>query len=182
MMMQMLAAGGIPPLTDGLRQADESNPKGYFEYEKTKQLGQNASWLPEARGKSVKIVAQLLHSLPSIEGLNYLVIFMERRLESVVRSQHEMLRRRGKTGATLSEERLRNVFLQQVAMAKRTLAARRIPTIFVNYDKTIENPADTISTLKSLFGESIDEKRMAEAVDPALRHPYGTGKENGPRA
>ena len=45
MMMQMLSAGGIPPLTDGSRQADESNPKGYFEYEKTKQLSQNASWL-----------------------------------------------------------------------------------------------------------------------------------------
>ncbi|MGK7933677.1 MAG: tetratricopeptide repeat protein, partial [Microcystaceae cyanobacterium] len=34
MMMQMLAAAGIPVMTDGVREADESNPKGYYEYEK----------------------------------------------------------------------------------------------------------------------------------------------------
>ena len=43
MMMQMLDAGGIPPLTDGLRKPDESNPRGYFEYEKAKQLRRDAS-------------------------------------------------------------------------------------------------------------------------------------------
>lgn len=34
MMMQMLAAGGIEPLTDGQREADEDNPRGYYELEK----------------------------------------------------------------------------------------------------------------------------------------------------
>lgn len=38
MMMQMLAAGGYPCLIDGVRQADEDNPHGYFEFEKTKGL------------------------------------------------------------------------------------------------------------------------------------------------
>ena len=38
MMMQMLAAGGLPPLTDGVRTADESNPEGYFELEAVKDL------------------------------------------------------------------------------------------------------------------------------------------------
>ena len=171
--MQMLAAGGIPPLTDGSRQADESNPKGYFEYEKTKQLGQNASWLTEARGKSVKIVAQLLSGLPSMKDLDYLVIFMERPLKQVVSSQHEMLRRQGKTGTILSDERLRNVFLRQILQAKLVLSARKIPTVFVDYDEVIRNPADTAAKLKRLLGEGIDEKRMVEAVDPALRHPYG---------
>ena len=33
MMMQMLVAGGLPPLTDGIREADTSNPKGYNEYD-----------------------------------------------------------------------------------------------------------------------------------------------------
>ena len=138
MMMQMLAAGGIPPLTDGSRQADESNPKGYFEYEKSKQLGRNASWLHEARGKSVKIVAQLLSSLPSMKDLDYLVIFMERPLEQVVSSQHEMLRRQGKTGTILSDERLRNVFLRQIMQAKWFLSVKKIPTLFVDYDKTTQ--------------------------------------------
>jgi predicted AlkP superfamily phosphohydrolase/phosphomutase/tetratricopeptide (TPR) repeat protein len=174
MMMQMLAAGGIPPLTDGSRQADESNPKGYFEYEKTKQLSQNASWLHEARGKSVKVVAQLLSSLPPMKELDYLIIFMERPLEQVVSSQREMLRRKGKAGTILSDERLRNVFLRQINQAKWFLSVKKIPTLFVDYDKTTQNPADTITKLASVLGESIDKKKMVEAVDPALRHRYGT--------
>ncbi|MBW1790341.1 MAG: alkaline phosphatase family protein, partial [Deltaproteobacteria bacterium] len=60
MMMQMLSGGGLPTLTEGKRTADEDNPRGYFEYEKVRQLRRDASWLPEASGKAIKIVAQLL--------------------------------------------------------------------------------------------------------------------------
>jgi hypothetical protein len=174
MMMQMLAAGGVPPLTDGLRQADESNPKGYFEYEKSKQLGRNASWLHEARGKSVKIVAQLLSNLPSREDVDYLVIFMERPLEQIVNSQREMLRRQGKTGTSLSDKRLRNVFLRQIMQAKWFLSVKKIPTLFVDYDKTTQDPADTIAKLAEVLGEDIDKKKMVETVDRTLRHRYET--------
>ena len=38
MAMKMLAAGGMPVLTDGVRTADESNPKGYYELEAVKEL------------------------------------------------------------------------------------------------------------------------------------------------
>ena len=35
MMMKLLEAGGLPPLTDNsLRTADEDNPKGYYEFER----------------------------------------------------------------------------------------------------------------------------------------------------
>jgi len=33
MMMKMVEAGGIPPMTDALRVAGENNPKGYYEFE-----------------------------------------------------------------------------------------------------------------------------------------------------
>ena len=170
MMMQMLDAGGIPPLTDGLRKPDESNPRGYFEYEKAKQLRRDASWLPEARGKAVKIVAQLLPSLPLLKDINYFVIFMERNMEAVALSQREMLHRQGKPGATLPDQRLKNVFSRQLRQTKLTLATRKIPVIFVDYDRTLKDPLDTIKRLKAIFGPNINEKRMAEAVDPRLRH------------
>jgi len=64
MLMQMLAAGGVPILSDGARQADEDNPHGYFEFEPVKQLLKNSQWLFEARGKAVKIVAPLIGALP----------------------------------------------------------------------------------------------------------------------
>jgi tetratricopeptide (TPR) repeat protein len=57
MMMQMLAAGGVEPYTDGRRPADSDNPRGYFEHGKATGLHNDSSWLPEARGKAVKIVA-----------------------------------------------------------------------------------------------------------------------------
>src|SRR4030095_7420336 len=47
MMMQMLVAGGIGPLTDGERVADENNPRGYLELMKVKQLQQRNDWLHE---------------------------------------------------------------------------------------------------------------------------------------
>ena len=38
MMMKMLAAGGMSIMTDELRTADESNPNGYYEFERVKKL------------------------------------------------------------------------------------------------------------------------------------------------
>src|ERR1700681_4510318 len=51
MLMNMLQDGGVPLLTDGIRRADDSNPRGYFEYEPVKGLDKNddLSWLPRAR-------------------------------------------------------------------------------------------------------------------------------------
>lgn len=63
MMMAMLEAGGIPVLADGVRQADEDNPKGYYEFERVKQLKHDKAWLPEARGRVVKMVSALLFEL-----------------------------------------------------------------------------------------------------------------------
>jgi hypothetical protein len=38
MMMKMLEAGGLPILTDNLREADANNPKGYYEFERVKKM------------------------------------------------------------------------------------------------------------------------------------------------
>ena len=63
LMMQMLHAGGLPALTDGLRTADENNLRGYLEFEPVKRLRSDRSWLPQARGKVVKIIHLLLRDL-----------------------------------------------------------------------------------------------------------------------
>jgi hypothetical protein len=75
-MMQMLEAGGIEPMTDGVRTADESNPQGYYELEMVKDLeeGVDELWLRNARGRAVKIIACLIRHLP--ENFNYKVILM----------------------------------------------------------------------------------------------------------
>jgi len=64
-MMQMLAAGGMAILTDGERKADADNPKGYGEWERVKQLPQHPEYISEAEDKVVKVISQLLLSLPA---------------------------------------------------------------------------------------------------------------------
>src|SRR6202162_4319783 len=73
LMMQMLAAGGVSILTDGERQADTDNPRGYYEWERIKLLRQEPGCIDEAEGKAVKVISQLLFALPG--GREYKVIF-----------------------------------------------------------------------------------------------------------
>jgi hypothetical protein len=70
LMMQMLAAGGLPVLSDGERKADTDNPRGYFEWERIKQLPKEPGVVAEAEGKVVKVISQLLFSLPAWETLS----------------------------------------------------------------------------------------------------------------
>jgi hypothetical protein len=84
LMMQMLAAGGMPILSDGERQADADNPRGYLEWERIKQLPKDPACIAEAEGKCVKVISLLLLSLP--EGHEYRVIFMQRPLAEVLAS------------------------------------------------------------------------------------------------
>src|SRR4029079_9082802 len=79
LMMQMLDRGGIPALTDEIRAADPDNPRGYYEFEHVKQTKKDPSWLPQARGKVVKMVSSLLYDLPSTE--TYRVVFMQRNID-----------------------------------------------------------------------------------------------------
>ena len=51
--MQMIVAGGIPALTDGLRTADDDNPRGYYEFERVKALRADKAWLDQAQGTAM---------------------------------------------------------------------------------------------------------------------------------
>ena len=97
MLMQMLVAGGLTPLTDGLRQADEDNPRGYFEFEPVKQMASDTSWIDQARGKVVKIVAPMIPNLP--DGVPCRVILIERDLDEILASQRQIISRRAQRGA-----------------------------------------------------------------------------------
>ena len=137
MMMQMLAAGGVKPMTDGLRSADESNPQGYYELERVKDLENAADkrWLQDARGRAVKIIAFLMRFLP--ETLNYKVIFMHRRLDEVLASQTKMLAKLGETTET-DDPRMRTLFADNLARTKSLLAYRPcFETLHVKYHDVI---------------------------------------------
>src|SRR6202035_1378734 len=113
MMMSMLDSGGVPVLTDGIRSSDDSNPRGYFEYEPVKELDKegNRSWVLLARGKAVKIISFLLTWLP--ETCDYRVVFMQRDLDEIIASQNQMLARRGEPAGT-GDDAMRIVYTEHL--------------------------------------------------------------------
>jgi hypothetical protein len=171
MMMQMLVAGGLSPLTDGQREADASNPKGYFEYEKATQLRSDSSWIDEAKGKVVKIVAQLLSELPTETNgkpTHYRIVFMDRDLDEVLASQTTMLDLQGRKGADLERSRLAEVFKEQLQKVHRFIDDRNISCLVVRHAHAIQDPRSVAETVNSFFDNSLDVDAMAAVVDPAL--------------
>ncbi len=165
--MQMIHAGGIPALTDGQRTSDDSNPRGYFELERVKQLKQDKSWLDEAAGKVVKVIHLLLAELP--DDRPYRVVFMQRDLREVVQSQATMLARSGRPGGQLAPERLIAVYEQQLKTVEQWLAARpSFSVLRVPYAQLVSDPAGVVPTVNAFLGGTLDEARMRAAVDPGL--------------
>jgi hypothetical protein len=167
MMMQILVAGGIPPLTDHIRRADEDNPKGYYELEAVKKVKEDASFLDGAGGKVFKMVHLLLLDLP--EGRTYRVVFMRRRIEEVLASQKKMLERMGKSGGNLPDEKLAEIFEDQVAKVQAFLAARpNFSVLYVNYNRILQDPEPVVKEINDFLGGNMNVRAMMEVVDPTL--------------
>lgn len=170
MMMRMLEAGGVVPLEDGVRGADDSNPRGYFEFEPVKDLDTargDVPWLPGARGKAVKIISFLLTWLP--EQHNYQVIFMQRDLDEVLASQQQMLARRGAASDREGTVRSREVFASHLAQVERFMAARAcFTTLYVPYRDAVADPEATAAAVARFLGRRLDTAAMAKAVETSL--------------
>jgi predicted AlkP superfamily phosphohydrolase/phosphomutase/tetratricopeptide (TPR) repeat protein len=169
MAMQMLNAGGMPILTDGLREADEDNPRGYYEYETVKKMFREPNWIGEARGKAVKIVAPLVCALPA--GHDYRVLLIERDFGEILDSQARMIVRRGEAVPDSPErrERLEHEYARVIEQTKRTLSARRaIEFLAMRYEDILRDPIEAACQIAFFAGGGMDAERMAEAVDPSL--------------
>jgi hypothetical protein len=165
LMMQMLDRGGVQIVTDHVRTADTDNPRGYYEFEPVKHLKEDASWLPDARGKAVKMVSQLLYELPASE--KYLVIFMERDLEEMLISQEKMLARLNRPSAP--REEIKRAFVSHLERLRHWLARRRnFELLYVNFRDLVERPAGEAARVGTFLGGLADADAMAHAVDPSL--------------
>jgi hypothetical protein len=168
MAMKMIEAGGLVPVTDEIRTADEDNPKGYFEDERVKDLGEmeDRSWLRSARGKVIKVVSSLLQYLP--EDNSYKVIFMRRNLREVLASQSKMLDRRGESSSTADDDLLA---MYESHLEKVEFQLRFRPwfdALYVDYRSVLEDPETAARRMNEFLGGRLNERRMVEAVDPNL--------------
>ena len=168
MMMKMLEAGGIPPLTDQIRSADDDNPKGYYEFERVKKMREgDVGWLPEARGKAVKIIATLVPYLP--EGFDYKILFMRRALPEILASQRKMLLRRGEDPDKVSDVQLTDLFTRHLQQVQTWLADQeQIQLLDVDYRDMVADPGLQAEAVNAFLGGNLDTARMADVVDPAL--------------
>jgi hypothetical protein len=171
MLMQMLHAGEMPILTDHAREADEDNPKGYFEFEAVKKMLVQVAqdWVGGARGKAVKVVAPLVCSLPL--GCRYRVVLIERDCGEILASQATMIARRGESIADSPErrERLRREYARLMDRTKLVLHARPdVQLMVLRHEDILREPAEAAARINSFAGGVLDASRMASAVDASL--------------
>jgi hypothetical protein len=169
MAMQMLQAGGVEVVTDGVRQAGEDNPKGYFEDERVKTLhkeNEDTTWLREARGKAIKIISFLLKDLP--ESNNYKVIFMKRALSEVLASQRKMLERRNEPDET-SDERMLELWESHLWRVDYLFKhSDRFDVLEVAYADVIADPVVQARRIRDFLRLDVSPEEMAAAVDESL--------------
>jgi hypothetical protein len=169
LMMQMLAAAGLPILTDGIRQPDQDNPKGYFEWEKVAHLCSRPEIMNEAEGKAVKVISRLLHCLP--QGHEYKVIFMRRAFAQVVMSQQLMLMHRHGKIDSLHESMEMNLEKHIWNVIEWSAKHPELNFWFVNYRELVTTPDLEVRCLRLFLGLPINKQEsMAACVDPSLYH------------
>lgn len=168
MMMKMLEAGGQEILTDNLREADANNPKGYYEFERVKDMKDgDLAWLPDAKGKVVKIVTGLITFLPA--DLNYKVIFMQRDITEVLSSQRKMLGRLGKGDDNIPDDQMAKIYQEHLKQVRAWLFKQpNMEVLYVNYNTMIADPLESLSKVNALLGGGMDVSRLAAVVDKEL--------------
>src|ERR1700690_325700 len=167
MMMKMLAEGGLSILTDALREADDDNPNGYYEFELVKKLPEGQSqWLADANHKVVKIISALLEHLPA--NYRYKIIFMEREPREILASQQKMLVNRNEESA-IDDAEMQEQFQKHLAAIKYWLARQpNKERIYVDYNKMILKPESYCQVIADFLAISVDVSRMLAVPNERL--------------
>ena len=169
MMMRMLEAGGLAILSDGERAADIDNPKGYFEFERIKNLEKETdkSYLRAARGKAVMVISFLIKDLP--DENDYRVLFMRRDLDEVLASQQKMIDRLGSADAEAEAAAMKEAFRNDIARVRVLCRTRpNFELIELRYQEAIADPAAASRAVNQFLGGRLDEAAMRAAVDATL--------------
>ncbi|NLG71714.1 MAG: sulfotransferase domain-containing protein [Chloroflexi bacterium] len=168
MMMRMLEAGGKPVVTDNIRTADESNLKGYYEFERVKKLREgDTQWLKDARGKAVKVVSAHLEYLPA--DYRYRVIFMRRHMPEILASQRKMLKSRDEPDDQVSDEKLAELFQKHLVQVENWLSLQpNFEVIYVSYNDVLENPEVNIQRINEFLGGKMDTEKMLGVIEKNL--------------
>lgn len=161
MMMKMLEAGGLSPLTDNIRTADDDNLQGYYEFERVKAMKNgDTNWVGDAQGKVVKVISALLEHLPS--AYSYKIIFMEREMMEILASQRKMLERRGKPGNPAEDGKFAEMYSRHLEKVKTWLAGQgNMKVLYVHYNEMLKTPDLLADEVSKFLETSMDVKAMS---------------------
>lgn len=168
MAMKMLDAAGLPLVIDNIREADTDNPKGYYEFERVKDLdkGQDNSWIRDHRGKGIKIISFLLRDLP--HNCRYKVIFMRREISEILASQAKMETNRGTENST-EDQRMRKLYEDHLLQVRSMMRFRpNFEWLEVSYNQAVANPRDSASEINQFLGDPFKVEDMMGIVDQSL--------------
>jgi len=168
MMMKMLEAGGIPPIIDEIREADNDNPKGYYAFERVKQMDKgDTSWVADAVGKAVKVISALLKNLPS--DYTYKVIFVRRNMDEILASQRKMLVNRGEESDKMDDAKMAELFEKHLVVTQKWLQDQdNFQVLYVHYSDVLSDPMTQAESINAFLGNQLDVLAMAGQVDPEL--------------
>ncbi len=171
MMMQVLNAGGIPVLTDDIREADDNNEKGYFEYEPVKSIHLRNKWLSKATNKAIKVVAPLLQHLRP--EYTYKVIFMLRDTQDILISQEKMKQKLTGTESPITLNLSDNAKLNRSLKNTRHWLSNQVHmhTLYVSYENILKDPKQELEKIAKFLGEDdLNMNDMLSQIDPDLHH------------
>ncbi|MHB0961249.1 MAG: alkaline phosphatase family protein [Pirellulaceae bacterium] len=171
LMMQMLAAGGMSIVTDGERAADIDNPKGYYEWEKLKQIAQKPELLDDEtmNHKAIKCLSVLLKKMPPQH--DYRVIFMMRPIEEIVASQAKMIQRLETEGAKLGpQELMRGLGSHRDETVRWLNQVPHMTVLECDYPTLVGSPRDVLPQIVEFVGAQLlpFPEKMLTVIEPEL--------------
>jgi len=158
LMMNMLEAGGVPVFTDGVRVADESNPRGYREVEEIgKKLETNGYYLAGRNG-CCKVLSPFLRHLQG----DHEIIYMERDIGEIATSMEKM------SGRPVSGREIRALEKHVEGMKSYlTQKSEQLSVLYINYNQLVTDPTPEIEKL-SHFLPQLDMTTALSAIDKKL--------------
>ncbi len=132
-----------------------------------KKLPDDTEWLEDARGKVVKVLAELIKHLP--DEYNYRIIFMMRNIDEIIRSQKKMIIRRGEDPDVIPDDEMKGLLKKYLLTLKKYVNTKEnMDVLYVSYNELMEDPEDPVEEIMEFFEGSLDEKKMLGSIDASL--------------
>ncbi len=168
LVMQILKAGGFPILYDNTRKPDKNNPNGYYELYGGKVIKHllDKKFEPyEYRGIAVKITSYGLPLLPKGD-YKYKIIYTERDVEEVFKSQQKMIHNKFKP--SIKDFQMIKVLTRLNNVTKQALSIRPdIEYLCVCHRNFFTNPREEIEKISEFVG-GIDIDKAINVIDESL--------------